>query len=82
MAERDEKESAVRSAKAFLEGLKNRPRQPWDDLHEEREAAPEPPPPPSAPSRPQAVDDPMSMAERIAKRNRDIAAKTRHLRKD
>jgi hypothetical protein len=79
---RDEKDEPLRSAKAFLEGLNNRPRQPWDELHEERTPEPPAPAPPNPPAPRQPADDAMSQAERIAARNRDFAKRTRYLRKD
>lgn len=81
MADRDEKDAPLKSAKAFLEGLKNRPRQPWDELHEEREA-PAPPVPPKPRPTSASAPDPMAQAQRLADRNRDIAKRTRHLREN
>lgn len=80
-----DKGKAINSAKAYLEGLKNRPKQPWDELADDMEKAREArsaPPPPPAPSKPQPADDPMGQAERIAARNRMFDKKTRYLRRD
>ena len=72
------------AAREFLKGLKTRKRQPWDDVTSEpappaRKPAPKPTPKPAPRS---TADDAMAQAERIATRNRDIAKKTRYLRKD
>ena len=72
------------AAREFLKGLKIRKRQPWDDVASEpappaRKPAPKPTPKPASRS---TADDAMAQAERIATRNRDIAKKTRYLRKD
>lgn len=68
------------AAREFLEGLKTRKRQPWDDVAEySRESAPAPAAKPSpAPAR-STADDAMDQAERIAARNRKIAKQTRRV---
>ena len=73
------------AAREFLKGLKTRKRQPWDDVASEpappaRKPAAKPTPKPAAPRT--TADDAMSQAERLARRNREIAKKTRYLRKD
>lgn len=78
-----DKGKAIDSAKAFLEGLKKRPRQPWDDLAEdkgEQESHPEPPSPRAPATQP--ADEAMDQAGRLAARNRMFDKKTRYLRKD
>ena len=74
------------AAREFLRGLSTRKKQPWDDIGKGaggEEPARDPTPTPPAPLPPRSTaDDAMSQAERIAQRNRDLAARTRHLRKD
>lgn len=82
MAERHPEDAA----REFLRGLQTRKKQPWDDIGKgaggeepSRDATPSPlPPKPAA----QPADEVMSQAERIAARNRDLAKRTRYLRKD
>ena len=73
------------ASREFLKGLKARPRQPWDEpmggAAPARKPAMKPMHKPAAKPR-TTTDDAMDQAERIATRNRDIAKKTRYLRKD
>jgi hypothetical protein len=78
-----------RAARKFLEGLQNRPRQPWDDvadlskkLDTKPSAAPaRKPAPPARKPRP-AANDALGQAARLAERNREVARKTRDLREN
>lgn len=82
----DPKDDAVNAARAFLEGLKNRPPQPWDDIGAAvrgDDPSRQPTPTPPAPLPPSTTsDDAIGQAQRIAERNRDLAKRTRYLRKD
>lgn len=73
-----------KAARAFLEGLKKR-KAPWDDGYESEAPAARPAarPSPKPPAKPRSTaDDAMSQAERIAKRNREVAKRTRYLREN
>lgn len=72
-----------KAARKFLEGLKSRERMPWD----EPLSGVDPKPRPAAPSAPKPAPKPRSVAddasdqiEKIAKRNKELADRTRHLR--
>lgn len=66
-----------------LKGLNSRERKPWDEPMSAAPAPPKASPAPPPPPKPRSTgDDAEDRYNKLAKRNRDIANRTRHLRQN